>query len=321
MSALLEVRGVGARFAVGSWPRRRWLRALHDVGFQLARGEVLALVGESGSGKSTLARVVAGLVPAHAGSARLDGDDLLAGTHAARAARRRVQMVFQDPYASINPAHPAGHGVARALLLQGRATRANVADHVAQAFTAVGLSADLAARAPQTLSGGQRQRVAIARALAASPDLLLADEPTSMLDVSLRADVLDLLAGQAHRHGRGVLLVTHDLASAWRVADRVVVLYAGQVMEEGPAAEVLARPRHPYAQLLVAAARRDDALDTDLPARPGRAQVVDPPAGCPFAARCPQVTPTCRSVDPPVVSLADRHVVRCHLPLSSGATS
>ena len=320
MSAMLQVTGVGAGFAIGVWPRRRWLRALHDVTFHLDRGEVLALVGESGSGKSTLARVLAGLVPANAGSARLEGAELLADTPAAHGARRRVQMVFQDPYASINPAHPAGHGVERALLLHGRATRADVADAVTQVFTEVGLAADLAARAPQSLSGGQRQRVAIARALAVSPELLLADEPTSMLDVSLRADILDLLAGQAHTHGRGLVLVTHDLASAWRVANRAVVLYAGQVMEEGPSAEVFARPRHPYTQLLVAAARRDTPIAVDLPARPGRAVVIDPPPGCPFAARCPHATTVCRAVDPPVVALSDRHVVRCHLPSSPGAT-
>jgi peptide/nickel transport system ATP-binding protein len=263
VTPLLQVEGLGVRFPLGSWPRRRWLRALHAVTLSVAPGEVVALVGASGSGKSTLARAIAGLVPEATGSVRLDGTELLHGGDAEAA--RRIQMVFQDPYASINPAHPAGHGVARALLLKGRATPSSVRAAVASAFEAVGLGADLAARAPQSLSGGQRQRVAIARALAAEPDLLLADEPTSMLDVSLRAEVLDLIVRHARAGGRGVVLVTHDLASAWRVADRAVVLCAGEVMEDGPADEVLVRPQHPYTQRLVAAARRDTRLDTPLP--------------------------------------------------------
>ncbi len=316
MTALLQVAGLGVRFGVGAWPRRQTLRALHDVSLTVEPGEVVAVVGESGSGKSTLARALAGLVPAHAGEATLAGEDLLRGPNA-RAARRRLQLVFQDPYASINPAHAAGHGVARALALHAGLSGAALQDAVAERFAAVGLGAELASRAPQSLSGGQRQRVAIARALAASPELLLADEPTSMLDVSLRADVLDLLAREATERRRGVVLVTHDLASAWRVANRAVVLYAGQVMEEGPAREVLAAPRHPYARLLVAAARRDTALSADLPASPGRAVVVDPPPGCPFAPRCPLATAACRSGDPPVVHVAARHAVRCLTPGAS----
>ena len=308
---LLSVEGVGLRFPVGAWPRRRALRALHDVTFTVERGEVLALVGESGSGKSTLARVLARHLAPTAGRWRLDGDAVLGPT--THAYRRRVQLVFQDPYASLNPVLPAGHGVARALLLHGHADRSGLDVAVAAALARVGLAADIAARMPGSRSGGQRQRVALARALAVRPDLLLADEPTSMLDVSLRADVLGLLEREAGEHGRGVVLVTHDLASAWRVATRAVVLYAGQVMEEGPAREVLGRPRHPYARLLVAAARRDTALRDPLPAASGRPIVVDPPPGCPFAPRCPLATDLCRAQDPPARVLAPRHVVRCHL--------
>ena len=319
MTPLLQVSGLGVRFPVGDWPRRRWLRALHDVSLTVRAGEVVALVGESGSGKSTLARAIAGLLPEASGSVRIEGVEALRGP-GARDARRRLQMVFQDPYAAINPAHPAGHGVARALLLRGRATPDTVSAEVARAFAAVGLGADLAQRAPQSLSGGQRQRVAIARALAAAPDVLLADEPTSMLDVSLRAEVLDLIAEQARAHGRAVVLVTHDLASAWRVADRAVVLYAGQVVEDGPSSEVLARPRHPYARLLVAAARRDTPLSEALPARPGRAIVIDPRPGCAFAGRCPHALPACHAHAPETVRVAEAppHVVRCPLPGMTG---
>ena len=314
MSApLLRVEGLGVRFSVGDWPRKKSLRALHDVSVRVDRGEVVALVGESGSGKSTLARALAGLVPAAAGRATLDGVDLFAP--AAPAVRaRRLQMIFQDPYASLNPAHPVGHAVLRPLRLRGLGA-ADVSAQVDAAFAAVGLSSALIGRLPQELSGGQRQRVAIARALVMEPALLLADEPTSMLDVSLRAGVLDLLARQATEHGRGLLLVTHDLASAWRVAHRAVVLYAGQLMEDGPAAEVLARPRHPYSRLLVAAARRDQAdLRAPLPARPGRPIVIDPPPGCPFAPRCPLAEARCQREDPPLVELPTGARLRCHFP-------
>ena len=312
---LLHLEGIGLSFRTGAWWRPQRLRALHDVGFTLDRGEITALIGESGSGKSTLARVLVRLLEPDQGRFTLDGVDVRAAEPRGPGLgyRRRVQLVFQDPYAAFNPVSPIGTSVARALVLHGHATPATLAEPLAAAFRRVGLEPGLAARLPHELSGGQRQRVALARALAVRPDLLIADEPTAMLDVSSRAEILDHLSQDAATAGRAVLLVTHDLASAWRVAHRAVVLYAGQVMEDGPANQVLARPRHPYARLLVAAARRDTDLRAPLPARAGRPTLVDPPPGCPFAARCPHATERCRRDDPPVVAVGPRHSFRCHL--------
>jgi peptide/nickel transport system ATP-binding protein len=319
---LLTVAGLGIRFPLGGWPRRRTLRAAHAVSFTIRPGEIVALVGESGSGKSTIGRAIARIQPMATGAVTLHGAEPLTVGPAAPAApmvwRRRVQLIFQDPFASLNPVYSVGHPVARALLLHGRATPADVDQKVVAALESVGLepAAEMAARYPHQLSGGQRQRVSIARALATEPDLVIADEPTSMLDVSIRMDILRLFTRIRDGGRRSVLLITHDLASARLVADRAVVLYAGQVMEAGPAAQVLGAPRHPYAQLLAAAASRGGGLHTPLPATGGTPPIVDPKPGCPFAARCPHVVARCRAEDPPVVPLGPDHVVRCFLPPS-----
>lgn len=316
MTPLLAVEGLGVAFPLGGWPRRRVLRAVHDVSFEVGRGEIVALVGESGSGKSTIGRAIARLAPVDAGSIRLDGEDVLVTEPkgASLAYRRRVQLIFQDPFASLNPVHPIGHPIARALLVHGRAGPENVQARVEAALASVGLEppAEMAARHPYALSGGQRQRAAIARALVVEPDLVVADEPTSMLDVSIRMDVLRLFRRLREREGRSVILITHDLASARVVADRVVVLYAGRVMEVGPAESVLGRPRHPYARLLLAASRRGGGLREPLPAHPGTPPVVDPRAGCPFAARCLDAVAACREADPPAVAVGEGHLARCH---------
>lgn len=309
---LLTVEQLGVRFPAAAWPRRQVLRAVHDVSFTVQRGEIVALVGESGSGKSTIGRAITRIQPIAAGRIALDGLPPFGpgAGEAPLAWRRRIQLVFQDPFASINPVFPVGHAVARPLLLHGRATPGDVPARVAAAFDAVGLSpgAEMAARHPHQLSGGQRQRVAIARALAPGPDLIVADEPTSMLDVSIRTDILQIFK-DLRASGGSVLLVTHDLASARLVADRVAVLYAGQLMELGPTAEVLAAPRHPYTRLLVAAASRG-GLRAPLPARPGAPRVVDPLPGCPFATRCPVATAACSAADPPFQRVGPSEV-RC----------
>ena len=317
MIPLLAVEGLGVRFTLDGWPKRRTLRAVHDVSFEVRRGEIVALVGESGSGKSTIGRAIARLIQASAGAVKLDGVDVLASEPkaASLAYRSRVQLIFQDPFASLNPVHTIGHPIERALLVHKRAGPDNVQARVETALASVGLEppGEMSRRFPFALSGGQRQRAAIARALVVEPDLIIADEPTSMLDVSIRMDVLRLFQRLRDTEGRSVVLITHDLASARIVSDRVVVLYAGQVMEAGPADDVLARPRHPYAKLLAAAALRGGGLRAPLPANPGSAPVIDPGPGCPFAARCLSVVPTCRTVDPPSVTVAPDHSVRCHL--------
>jgi peptide/nickel transport system ATP-binding protein len=230
---------------------------LTDVSFQLRRGEIVALVGESGSGKSTIARILVRLLAASSGAIRLDGVDVLArDRRPSLAYRRRVQMIFQDPYASLNPAHSVGHHIERALRLHHRTEEPRLSARVHALLGDVGLTPPdvIAARRPHQLSGGQRQRVAIARALAVEPDVLIADEPTSMLDVSLRVDVLNLLGRLRDQRRLAVLFITHDLASARYLADRILVLQGGRVVEEGTPDAVVANPAHPYTRRLLAAA-------------------------------------------------------------------
>jgi ABC-type glutathione transport system ATPase component len=233
-------------------------RVLDDVSFALHRAEMVALVGASGSGKSTLARIIARLQPASGGEVRLRARDVLAQEpgRASLAYRAGVQMVFQDPFASLNPVHTVLHHLARPLLRHRRVSgRAAVMARAAALLADVGLAPPSVylPRLPRELSGGQRQRVAIARALAVEPEVVVADEPTSMLDVSLRAGVLALLARLKQERGLAILLITHDLASACTVADRVLVLHEGQIVEAGRAADLVRAPVHPYTRRLLAA--------------------------------------------------------------------
>ncbi|HCH65605.1 MAG TPA: ABC transporter ATP-binding protein [Deltaproteobacteria bacterium] len=268
---LLEVRNLSVQFGRGGLFGGTVVRAVRDVSFDLHRGEVLALIGESGSGKSTIGRVVARLQQAHAGTMRLDGESLpiTRNTHAKRGLRARVQMVFQDPYASLNPVHTILHHLERPLRIYGH-EGPDVRQTAADLLEKVGLSPGEAFldRKPHALSGGQRQRVAIARALAPKPSLLVADEPTASLDVSVRKEVLLLLRTLQQEQGLGVVLITHDLAAASWVADRLVVLHTGQVMEQGPVASVVHEPQHPYTQLLLAAAAHTPGPLPDWTAEP-----------------------------------------------------
>ncbi len=249
---LLVVEGLGKTFRR---PDDSRLRAVDGLSFTLRRGEVVGLVGGSGSGKSTVARLLARLIRADDGTVRLDGQDWL-GRRARPEVRRRLQLVFQDPFASLNPVHTVVHHVARPLLRHRLCDRAEVRGRVEALLETVGLSpgGDFLDRHPHALSGGQRQRVAIARALATEPDLLIADEPTSMLDVTLRLDVLRLLARLRDERGLAILLITHDLASARYLADRILVLQEGRLVEEGPSETLVTAPTHPYARRLVEAA-------------------------------------------------------------------
>jgi ABC-type glutathione transport system ATPase component len=263
---LLEVRGLSKAFVSGGLlrPARRVV-AVADVGFEVRRGEAVALVGESGSGKSTIARILLRLTRPDAGELRLDGVDVLAREprRASLAYRSRVQMVFQDPFGSLNPVHDVAHHLVRPLIRHGRAAgrpsgpagRAALQEQVLALLRTVGLepAEDFLRRHPAELSGGQRQRVAIARALAVEPDLLVADEPTSMLDVSIRAGILNLLARLKRERGLGIVLITHDLASARHLADRILVLHGGRIVEDGPSHQVVSAPAHPYTRALLAA--------------------------------------------------------------------
>ncbi len=266
---LLELRGIGKTFAPrGYFGRGSRVVAARDVSFQVDRGQAVALVGESGSGKSTLARLVLRLDPPDGGEIRLDGLDVLAREprQASLAYRRRVQMIFQDPFGSLNPAHTVGHHLARPLLRHRRATKSELPGRVAELLRTVELepASEFADRHPYELSGGQRQRVAIARALAVEPDLLVADEPTSMLDVSIRMGVLNLLMRLKRERRLAILLITHDLASARYLADRVLVLYRGRVVEDGPSGALVQDPEapvHARPALLDRRGRRDGAHD------------------------------------------------------------
>src|SRR5512137_751193 len=320
---LLEVRRLRKEFSSGGLlSRARPVVAVQDVSFEVRRGEAVALVGESGSGKSTIARMLVRLSSPNGGEIRLDGDDVLAREPrgASLAFRGRVQMVFQDPFGSLNPIHSVAHHLERPLLRHGRVGALNpaltVAGHLEAPLRLAGKAAlrerslallrkvglepaeEYLERHPYELSGGQRQRVAIARALAVEPDLLVADEPTSMLDVSIRTGVLNLLLRLKREQGLGIILITHDLASARYLADRIMVLYRGRIVEDGPSRAIVSAPSHPYTRALLASIAHAGApgvASTRAPAGAG-AQPTD--AGCPFAPRCPEVMDACLASEP-----------------------
>lgn len=324
---LLDIRGLSMSFPVdGGWWSRGRARVLNQVSLAVSPGESVALVGESGSGKSTIARLVLRLMKPDSGELWFDGRDML--VHERRGAssdyRRRVQMIFQDPFASLNPVHTIGHHVARPLLLSGRANPRTLKDQVRSLLSSVGLTPvqDYVDKYPYALSGGQRQRVAIARALAAGPELIVADEPTSMLDVSIRMGVLNLLESLKRERGISLLLITHDLASARYLADRILVLYAGEIVEEASAEVLLAAPAHPYTRALLAAvpqAHGNMSTATEAPA--GLAKPIVRGQGCPFAPRCASARPECSTTPPDRHEVTPGHFSRCHLHASGGASA
>ncbi|HMB70989.1 MAG TPA: ATP-binding cassette domain-containing protein, partial [bacterium] len=255
-SPRLDVRRLRKSFSSqGLLSRRQTVVAVEDVSFRVGRGEAVALVGESGSGKSTIARLLLRLDRPDRGEIRLAGTDVLAGEprRASRDYRSRVQMVFQDPFGSLNPVHSVAHHLVRPLLRHDRLGGGAPRDRILELLRTVGLepAEEFVDRRPDELSGGQRQRVAIARALAAEPEVLVADEPTSMLDVSIRMGILNLLDRLRKERGLAILLITHDLAAARYLADRILVLFRGRIVEAAPAASLVEAPRHPYTRLLL----------------------------------------------------------------------
>lgn len=318
---VLEARGLTKHFKVRSRPQRGQRRirgivhACEDVNLTLEAGRVTAVVGESGSGKTTVARMLAQLIKPTAGTIRLDGKPVSGRRIAAY--RRRVQIVFQDPFASLNPVHSVRYHLSRPLRIHKRARgKAEVNAAVDALLNRVKLSppGQFAGKLPHELSGGQRQRVAIARALAAGPTVLLADEPVSMLDVSIRIGVLNLLGELRDVEGLAILYVTHDIASARYFADTMTVMYAGRVVESGPSLEVTARPAHPYTQLLLDAAPDPERPELRVIDAKGSApSLIAPPPGCRFHPRCPHAMPICAERLPPDISVGEGHVAACWL--------
>ena len=296
------------------------LSAVHEVSLSLRRGAIVALVGESGSGKSTLARLLAGQETPTRGSILLDGQEIEPSARRAfRAYKSDVQMVFQDPFASLNPLHTVRYHLQRALSVHEKRTgRGASTAALDELLCKVRLSPPEQFRDsfPHELSGGQRQRVAIARALAASPRVLLADEPVSMLDVSIRLEVLDLLEELRRDLELAVLYITHDIASARYFADEILVMYAGEIVERGPAEQLTQQPAHPYTQLLVASAPDPDAFGAQL-RRDGAGAAVRAGAGmpaaqgCRFAARCPLADERCAAQSPPLQPIDSARGAAC----------
>jgi oligopeptide/dipeptide ABC transporter ATP-binding protein len=323
-SALLRTDKLTRTFAIGGGLHRTTLHAVDDVTLQIGEHEIVALAGESGSGKSTVARLLAKIYRPTSGEIYFQGRPLSRLRSRADVLRYRsdVPMVFQDPFSSINPVFRVSHPVMRSLKLHrpelSARERAQEAERV---FAAVGLNppADVLQRFPHELSGGQRQRVGFAQALAMRPKLILADEPVSMLDVSIRIGLLNLMAQLRDEQGVSILYITHDIASARYVADRLIVMYAGQIAESGPAEEVLASPRHPYTQLLLSAVPDPKAEMTITDADVGEPpRVINPTPGCRFRWRCPLAIDVCHSVTPVLAELAPGHDGACHV-AQSGA--
>ncbi|HEX3516513.1 MAG TPA: ABC transporter ATP-binding protein [Trebonia sp.] len=321
----LEAVGLGKDFNLG---RGSVLHAVRNVSFGLYRGAVVALVGESGSGKSTVAKLLAGQERRTHGTITLDGKPIdVHGSRAFRQYKREVQYVFQDPFSSLNPVHPVGYTLARPVKLHQPEVK-DVHRAVTALLEQVRLTpaAQFIEKYPYELSGGQRQRVSFARALAARPTVLLADEPVSMLDVSIRLEMLNLLDDLRSRLSLALLYITHDIASARYFADEVLVMYGGQIAERGPAEDVTQRPAHPYTQLLIASAADPDDLGSLLKSRnavagggAGRAGTVGPAAtGCPFSTRCPLADEKCKRDNPALQLLTPTRAAACwHLDVAA----
>jgi peptide/nickel transport system ATP-binding protein len=322
---LLRTDNLTRHFRIGSGMNRKTLHAVDEVSLEIGEREIVALAGESGSGKSTIARLLARIYKPTSGEIYFQGRPIskMRSRRDILGYRSDVPMVFQDPFASINPVFRVSHGVMRSLKLHRR----ELSDQQRQAeavrvFEAVGLTpgAEVLQRFPHELSGGQRQRVGFAQALAMRPKLILADEPVSMLDVSIRLGLLNVMAQLRDEQGVSILYITHDIASARYVADRIIVMYAGHVAEQGPVEDVLASPRHPYTQLLLSAVP-DPRAELNVTAATDRGEpprVINPTPGCRFRWRCPLAMETCQTVTPRLEELAPRHDVACHV-AQSGA--
>jgi oligopeptide/dipeptide ABC transporter ATP-binding protein len=318
MTALLEVEGLVKHFVAARSVFGRptaFVKAVDGVSFTVEAGKTLALVGESGCGKSTVSRLVLRLIEPDAGSVRFEGRDLGAlDANALRAFRRDAQIIFQDPYASLNPRMTVSQILTEPLALHGLVPAARRRERVEELLRLVGLEPRFARRYPHEFSGGQRQRIAIARALAVEPKLIVCDEPVSALDVSIRSQILNLLRDLQDRLGLAYIFVSHDLAVVKHIADRVAVMNLGTIVETADAQALFAAPRHPYSRALLSAipvprprAKRSRiVLEGEMPS------ALDPPSGCRFHTRCPYVIERCRMDVPPLLGDGRGHATACH---------
>ena len=321
---LVTAEKLGRRFSSGGFLRRGpAVQAVVDLDLSIEPGDIVGLVGESGSGKSTIGRLLLGLIPASAGRVCFDGEDLArVSSTQRRRLRKKMQLVFQDPYSSLDPRRTVGRQIADGVVIHGLLPSHQIPARVSALLRQVGLDPSCAGRYPHEFSGGQRQRVALARALATEPVFLVADEPVSALDVSVQAQVLRLLADLRESLGLAILFISHDLSAVRHLCGRVIVLYLGRVMEEGPVEAVFARPAHPYTAALMSAAPSLDAarrrnrivLQGDPPSP------LDPPSGCVFRTRCPFAIAACATDAPQLASPdGDAHRTAC-IRVGSSAT-
>ena len=318
-AALVSAAGLRTYFpASNHWlGAREWIRAVDGVDLEIRRGEVVGLVGESGSGKSTLGRSLLRLVEPTAGSVRFDGLELM-GTpeRRLRPLRRRMQIVFQDPYASLSPRLQIKQILAEPLRLYGLVQPRETEQHIAEWLGRVGLEPYFMHRYPHEMSGGQRQRIAIARAFSLRPNFVVADEPVSALDVSVQAQILNLLRKLQREEGLALLFITHDLRVVRRMADRIAVMYRGKIVEEGPTEQVIGSPRHPYTRILLSAVpsgdpeRRRERIRLDG----SSSATADTGQGCSFAPRCPLAQEQCRRARPELETQDPGYRVSCHFP-------
>ncbi|MDR1732270.1 MAG: ATP-binding cassette domain-containing protein [Synergistaceae bacterium] len=316
---LLDVKNLKKYFPLRSSFLRRvtgQIQAVDGISFSLRRGETLGLVGESGCGKSTAGRTVLRLIPPTGGTVFFRGQDLLAlKGDALRSARKSFQMIFQDPYASLNPRMTVGQIISEPSIIHGSIRGRALEEKTAALLEDVGLQADAAKKYPFEFSGGQRQRVSIARALALSPELIVADEPVSALDVSVQAQVLNLMKELRFRHNLTYLFISHDLSVVHHISDRVAVMYLGRIVELAEKQDLFSRPLHPYTEALLSAAPIPDVgkrgrrilLSGDVPSP------LDPPSGCSFHPRCPKVMNICPKQVPELSDTGNGHMAACHL--------
>ena len=312
----LELRNLSKHFTVRTERGRGTLRAVNDVSLVVPDGSTMALVGESGCGKTTIAKLVLMLEQPTSGAVMFEGRSLAEmSAREIKTYRRHVQAVFQDPYASLNPRLRVSTIISEPILAHQRVSRAALRDRVLELLEIVGLPASAAELYPHEFSGGQRQRIAIARALALQPKLIVLDEPISALDVSIRAQILNLLMDIQKQFGLTYLLIAHDLALVEHLSTEVAVIYLGTVVESGPSAGIFSAPKHPYTQALLDAVPRPDPDYSPVAADnvDDTGSALAPPAGCKFHPRCPYAMPVCKTVEPVLTALPDGRRAACHL--------